>query len=196
MNINGDFMHFRLPGGGSSPCAHSRGRRSDRELLGSGLKLPKVTTAENGKLAIVQGGDIRGAWQAADECHFSKEVAGSQLDPAVSDGDLNLAIDDEVNRISFVASPNYSLTRLSRAWLEVKHEHLALLRAEVFEKWEAIDQLFRREGLVGGCFFFSLPPCGVQTFFEGREAGTACIFRIVSSAGGWSARVESGDQRP
>jgi hypothetical protein len=38
-DTRGDLMHFRLPGGGSSLCACSQGRRSDRELLGSGLKI-------------------------------------------------------------------------------------------------------------------------------------------------------------
>ena len=158
--------------------------------------MAEVPTAKRGKLAIVQGGEIRGAWQTADEGHFSEEIAGSQFDSSISDGDLNLAVDNEVDSIGFFAGPNYSLTRLGSARLEVKQKDLALLRGKTFEQGKAVNQLFRREGLVGGCFFFSLPPCGVQTFFEGREAGTACIFRIVSSAGGWSARVESADQRP
>ena len=159
-------------------------------------KFAEVTTAERGKLAVVQGGDIRGPWQAADEGHFSEEIAGSQFDSSISDGDLNLTVDNEVDSIGFFAGPNYSLTRLGGARLEVKQKDLALLRGKAFEEGKAIDQFFRREGLVGGGFLFSLPPCGVEIFFEGREAGTACIFRIVSSAGGWSARVESRGQRP
>jgi hypothetical protein len=37
-DTRGDFRHFRLPGGGSSLGACSRGWRFDRELQDSGLK--------------------------------------------------------------------------------------------------------------------------------------------------------------
>ena len=67
--------------------------------------MAEVPTAKRGKLAIVQGGDIRGAWQTADEGHFSEEIAGSQFDSSISDGDLNLAVDNEVDSIGFFAGP-------------------------------------------------------------------------------------------
>ena len=90
----------------------------------------EVAPAEHGEAAVIERGDVGRAPLAAQQCHLAEELTGALGVDALSvDGDLHLALGDQVQGVGGIPRADQALAWLRGQGLEMQHQFIAFQRA-------------------------------------------------------------------